>query len=307
MGGATGLIDAAAARSLAGIAGAMIYVQALGLVPLWFPGKKRGLASGIMHSGNGAGLVLTGLGLPFVLKTAPDYGWRAGWDALALATLAIVPFGWIYCRAPASEKGTRDALPRSRPARPNFVEPVQRMSLAAYGGLYGLFGLSYIVYATFFAEALRSRGLPIFQTGLVWALVGTLSLASGPVWGLLSDRIGRLGGLAAVFGVQAIAYLAFLAPTAWSWTLSGVLFGGTAWGIPAIMAATMGDVGHGWEAGAAFGRVTTVMGIGQAVGPVAAGVVADITGTPSSGLWVSVGAAVTGGLWSFCVRGSRPS
>lgn len=127
--------------------------------------------------------------------------------------------------------------------------------LAIYGGLYGLFGLSYIIYATFFAETLRVRGLALIQTGIVWALLGTLSLASGPLWGSLSDRVGRTAGLTALFALQTIAYVAFLNPASWSLMRSVLIFGVTAWGIPAIMAAAMGDVGHAEDATTAFGVV----------------------------------------------------
>lgn len=296
---AQGILVGVAARGLAGVAGAIVYVQALGLIGLWFPGRARGLASGIMHSGNGGGLILTGMGLPLLLATLPGEGWRAGWAALALATLATVPVGWAYCRSSAAEGGTPDPSSPDVPMPAQLRQTVRHSSVAAYGGLYGLFGLSYIVYATFFAETLRSRGLSLSQTGLIWALVGTLSLASGTAWGALSDRIGRMAGLAVVFGLQAVAYLTFLNPISWSWILSGVLFGATAWGIPAIMAATMSDIGYAHGAASAFGRVTTVMGIGQAVGPVLAGAMADVTGNPSAGLWASAAAALGGSLWGF--------
>lgn len=305
MGAARGEMDAAAARAMAGIAGAIVYVQVLGLVAVWFPGRARGLASGIMHAGNGAGLILTGLGLPLVLMVAPGQGWRTGWSALALASLAIVPIAWLYCRFPPRAGQGSNPAPQPAPQGSGFRAMMRDPRLAIYGGLYGLFGLSYIIYATFFAETLRVRGLALIQIGIVWALVGTLSLASGPLWGSLSDRVGRTAGLAVLFALQTIAYVAFLNPASWSLMLSVLIFGVTAWGIPAIMAAAMGDVGHTEDAATAFGVVTTVMGIGQAVGPALAGLLADATGVASSGLWVSALAAGTGGLWSLRRIGRR--
>jgi hypothetical protein len=49
----------------------------------------------------------------------------------------------------------------------------------------------------------------------------------------------------------------------------------------------------------ALGRITTVMGLGQAVGPILAGSLADATGMVESGLWVSMIAAVSGAIWSI--------
>jgi nitrate/nitrite transporter NarK len=57
MAAAQGILDAALARALAGAAGAVAYVQTLGLIAAWFPKRTRGLASGVVHSGsNGEGL-----------------------------------------------------------------------------------------------------------------------------------------------------------------------------------------------------------------------------------------------------------
>ncbi len=156
-----------------------------------------------------------------------------------------------------------------------------------------------MIYVTFFAETLRSRGLTLSQTGLAWAAIGALSLVSGPLWGSLSDRLGRFEGLAVVFGLQGIAYVAFLEATALGLIFSVALFGITAWGVPAIMAAAMGDVGHARDATTAFGHVTTVMGAGQAVGPLLAGAVADATGIVSSGLWIATLATLGGVGWSL--------
>ncbi len=290
--------EAAAARALAGATGAVVYVQALGLVAQWFPGRKRGLASGLMHTGNGAGLALTGLGLPLLLAAVPGTGWRVGWGALALATIAFVPFAWTSLRPSSAPRGVaKGPLPRADRIAPR--EPCRGTSIAAFAGVYALFGVSYVIYVTFFAEALRQRGLTLPQTGLAWASLGAFSLGSGPLWGYISDRLGRLEGVAVVFALQGIAYVAFLDATPWGLVFSVALFGITAWGIPAIMAAAMSEVGRPEDAAMAFGRVTAVMGVGQAVGPLFAGVLADATGNVQSGLWIATLAAVAGVGWSL--------
>jgi predicted MFS family arabinose efflux permease len=105
--------------------------------------------------------------------------------------------------------------------------------------------------------------------------------------------------LAVVLGLQGIAYVAFLEATALGLIFSVALFGITAWGVPAIMEVAMGDVGQARDATTAFGHVTTVMGAGQAVGPLLAGAVADATGIVSSGLWIATLATLGGVGWSL--------
>jgi len=291
MGAASGLVDATFARTLAGVAGAIVYVQALGLIAPWFPGQSRGLASGIMHSGNGLGLVLTGLVLPFVVSSAPN-GWRTSWALLGIATLIVAPLAWFYLRLPNAEPPTEETTARI----PSGETP--GMPVTEYGILYAVFGLSYVIYVTFFAEILRSLGFPLFNTGLVWAAVGGLSLIiSGALAGTLSDQLGRRRGLAVLFGLQAVSYIALLQGGGWLLFVSTGLFGITAWGIPAIMAAAMSDIGRAEDAMAAFGRITAVMGIGQAAGPVLAGTLTDFTGAVESGLWISISAAGCAVAW----------
>lgn len=297
MGTAYGVVDAALARALAGAAGAVLYVQALGLVAAWFLGPTRGLASGIMHSGNGMGLILTGLGLPVVVATAAN-GWRAAWLSLAVAVLLVVPFGWLYLRLP----GGRSSLQPPARATVTSPPPPQLVSVAEYGGLYALFGLAYVIYVTFFAEILRDLGLSLTESGLVWALVGALSLGSGPLAGALSDHIGRRQALAALFLVQGTSYVMLASGPGWPVGISVVLFGTTAWGIPAIMAAAMSDTQCTARATAAFGQITAVMGVGQAVGPFLAGTAADLSGAVDSGLWISTSAAGAAAGWILMRR-----
>jgi hypothetical protein len=47
----------------------------------------------------------------------------------------------------------------------------------------------------------------------------------------------------------------------------------------------------------AFGRITAVMGIGQAIGPFLALALADATGVVGIGLWISTAAAASAVAW----------
>ena len=289
--------EAVASRTVAGVASAAVYLQAVALSGMRFPPRTRGLASGVMHAGNGAGLILAGLGLPLILAIAPTWGWRAGWGVLGAATLVTLPVTWVYLRSSAGAESS-SAL-RPAPASGEFGSPRMAVTrpLRLYAALYGLFGLSYIIYVTFFAETLGRRGFSLSEGGRMWALAGALSAGSGPLWGALSDRIGRLEGIAIVFVLQAGAYLAFLHTGSWSLLLSVTLFGVTAWGIPAIIGAATSEVGY-TDGVTALGQASIVMGLGQAVGPTLAGALADATGTVGSSLWVATLAALGGGALS---------
>jgi MFS family permease len=85
-------------------------------------------------------------------------------------------------------------------------------------------------------------------------------------------------------------------------TISAILFGITAWSIPAIMAATCGDVLGPRLAPAALGFITLFFGVGQAIGPSVAGVMADASGTFVSAYLLAAFVAVLGAAGSLLLR-----
>jgi MFS family permease len=111
----------------------------------------------------------------------------------------------------------------------------------------------------------------------------------------VSDRIGRKAALVVVFVIQAAAFGLFAVPGVnAAFTVSALLFGITAWSIPAIMAAACGDVLGPRYAPAALGFITLFFGIGQAAGPSIAGAMADAAGSFGPAYWLAAGVALTG-------------
>jgi MFS family permease len=79
--------------------------------------------------------------------------------------------------------------------------------------------------------------------------------------------------------VHATAFGLFAVPESRTCcVISAILFGLSAWSIPAIMAAACGDLLGPALAPTALGFVTLFFGIGQAVGPGVAGAMADAAG-----------------------------
>jgi sugar phosphate permease len=89
--------------------------------------------------------------------------------------------------------------------------------------------------------------------------------------------------------------------------LSVVLFGMTAFAIPAIMAAAAGDVAGARLAPAALGFITIFFGIGQALGPAVAGWLKDTTGTFSNAFVLAACVAVLGAAASTILADGEKS
>jgi predicted MFS family arabinose efflux permease len=163
-------------------------------------------------------------------------------------------------------------------------------------GIYILFGFSYVIYATFFVDYLTSEaGFQIRRAGSLWSAIGMISVASGFIWGSASDRLGRKYGLALVFLIQGSSYVLFgLWRGGAGSYLSALLFALTAWSVPAIMAASAGDLLGRKMAAAAFGFISLLLSVGQVLGPFVAGRIVALTGSYSYAFLVAAAAAVLG-------------
>jgi sugar phosphate permease len=172
------------------------------------------------------------------------------------------------------------------------------------GAVYSAFGFSYIIYITFFIRYLAGEiGYTQTASGNLFMLMGWCSLGCGIIWSGLSDRIGRKTAMILVFMLQAISYSLFaLWQSKTGLIFSAVLFGITAWSIPAIMAAVCGDVVGHRLAPAALGFITLFFGIGQALAPTIAGVIADSTGSFAGAFILAASVAFVGCIGSVLLK-----
>ena len=135
--------------------------------------------------------------------------------------------------------------------------------------------------------------------------MGWASLLCGVIWGTVSDRIGRRVALIIVYLLHTAAFALFaLMPGPVGFTVSALLFGVSAWSIPAIMAAACGDVLGPRLAPAALGFITLFFGLGQAVAPGVAGALADAAGSFTPAYLIAAGVAFAGSLGAMMLKPS---
>ncbi len=299
-------------RIITGLGSGGANVPVMGLISAWFVSRRRGLASGIAVSGSSLGLILTGLIVPTILGQNPEMGWRNVWYFMSAVTFLITLVSFLFLRNRPADKGLKPfgggeitpALSESGKLSSIKWTNIYRMPVLWHlGAIYLLFGFSYIIYATFFAQYLTAEaGLSAFSAGRIWFAIGVISIVSGFIWGSVSDRIGRKYSLAMVFVIQCLSYITFgLWKSMPGYTISALLFSLTAWSVPAIMAATTGDIVGARLAPAALGFITLLFGIGQAAGPFAAGRIADFSGTYTGAFTLAGGAAFIGAVLSLFI------
>ncbi|UCD34422.1 MAG: YbfB/YjiJ family MFS transporter [Nitrospiraceae bacterium] len=306
-------IGVAVLYTLTGIGSGAANVPMMGLVSHWFSDKKRGKAAGFVVIGSGFAIILAGRFIPAVNQRFGPDGWRVNWLIIGAVSIVIAAICFLLLRDRPVDVGLKpagtmgDADPRDRTAG-TVINVYREKAIYLLGVIYFLFGYTYVIYATFIVTAMvRERGFTESAAGSLWSWIGLLSLLSGPLFGSLSDRIGRKKGLMTVFSFQMAAYflVAFTLPDRML-HLSIFCFGIVAWSIPSIMIAAVSDYAGASQATAAFGLVTFIFGIGQITGPAVAGVLAEKTGSFSSSFFMAgVCAALALSLAAFLRKPQR--
>ena len=274
-------------------------IAVMGLWTAWFSRRKRGRAAGIAVSGSSFALVLTGWFVPWMSAHLGPSSWQTCWIVFGCVSLLAAAAAYLMLRNRPEELGL-NAIGHASQKRPEATCPAEPIAwkkvyfsapVWSLGLVYSAFGFSYVIYMTFFFKFLvQDGGYAPEAAGSLFSLMGWASLFCGVIWGTVSDYIGRRKALAIVYLIHATAFGLFaLGGFSVCFTLSAVLFGLSAWSIPAVMNAACGDLLGVRLAPAALGFITLFFGIGQVVGPFVGGMTADKTGAfPPAFLLASV-------------------
>ncbi len=274
------LVVLAAAMVLTGLAGAWVWIPAPGVSASVVSPQRRGMAIGVVGTGIGTGFVLAS----WASRSFPG-GWRSIYGAEAVIAVVAVGLAWIWLRT-----GTTDAADR-RPSLDALraVPGWRRLVLA-----YGAFGLSMSLFVNFLVARLEEdAGLSASTTAGIFAVFGIATIFGGPIFGPVSDRIGRNAAMASGFSAMAAAALLALVGTQPWPAIAAVAFGLAFAGVPTSLAAHLSDHLTTQRFGSAFGTITLAFGIGQMIGPQLGGLVGDVTG---SFTLVFVGSALVAGI-----------
>lgn len=274
-----------------GIGSGLANLPMMGLVSAWFVKTNRGRAAGAMLSGNGISIVAIGLLIPWLNMTLGNQGWRMAWLLMGISSIFIAGLAACFLRNDPAEKGLHPLGENKQTTLPAKQIATHRKTsswtLTHLGSIYFLFGATYAVYVTFIVTAMvNQRGFDETSAGNFWAIVGALSIFSGPLFGWISDKLGRKVAMMIVYALFTFSYLMVAANLADGFLYASIaIFGVSVWSIPTIMSAAAGDYAGPEKAVKALGFITLFFGVGQITGPAVAGVLADYTGNFSLAFW----------------------
>ncbi len=307
-GAADSVLVAIIGRAITGIGSGASNVPVMGLLTAWFSAQRRGAASGIAVSGASVAIIGVSPLVPRIIASNPLEGWRICWNIFGVITLGLAVIAAVFLRNRPQDllqKNAENATSQGAPRGLFQLGQVYRSGTVWHlGAVYVAFGFSYIIYLTFFNKRLIAEGgFTPLEAGEMFLVFGWASLLCGLIWGAISDVIGRKKALILVYLFHALTFTIFGLARSETWFLvSAILFGLTAWSIPAIMTAYCSDILGARMAPAALGFITLFFGIGSAVGPSIAGAIADAGGSFVPVYLMAAGVALAGAASAFLLR-----
>jgi MFS family permease len=240
-------------RFLAGATGAVLMVLAPSRILIQVAPGERGRAGGLVITGVGLGVVLSGVLVGPLAERGPAFAWTA----LALLALIATAASWPRWRdePPA-------APPGAAPARPAPVGLALLLLFAAYATDGAGFVPHTLFWVDFIARELQlGTGLGAFN----WLLFGVGAAAGPLVAGTLADRLGIGRTVALGFAAKGAAVLApALLPVPVALAVSSVIVGALTPGITSLVAARLSEIVPPGRQARAWGRATLVFSVAQA-------------------------------------------
>ena len=281
-------------RFAAGVASALVFVYASGWVLSQVARLQAPAMGGVMYTGPGAGIVVSGL----FASAMVQWHWRAAEAWLVFGVLAFVlsalvwrSFGRGEVAQPAAAAGNDATL---------ASEPHGAVEFGFLCATYGIAGFGYIVTATFLPVIARAAlpGSPWLD--MFWPIFG-FGVFCGA---LMASRLRVAGDLRLLLAGAYFVQAAGIAVGLWSPSLAGFAIGSLMLGLPftAITFFAIQEVRRLRPAHAAsfIGLATAMYGLGQIVGPPLVALLLRHSGSADAGftrsLQVAMGSLLVGAL-----------
>ena len=250
-----------------GIASAWVMVMITSLSQHLAVTANRPRLGALVFAGPGVGVLLTGL----LALVANLWGQNSATLWLIYAAAALIMVLAILPILPQ---------PATLPAATHISQPDTRQpGIGRLGAIYGLYGLGYIIPATFLSQMASAQFHGQWQADLFWPAFGLCAAIGVVLISLRRPTPGTTGyWLMGGLGIQALGVLACLLPSSTGLAL-GVILCGTPFlaCMPLVMQRSRELAPHATQCNAAL--LTACFAVGQLAGPLLAALSSHFSGT----------------------------
>lgn len=246
-----GLVWLGVWRFLAGMSGAMLMILAAPVLMAQVPVDRKPLVAGIVFSGIGAGVMISGTLLPWLAR----FGAAAAWAGIGVLSLIVTLLAWTQW--PPAQR------PVAAMAGAKRSWPLWLFTLA-----YATDGMGFIPHTLFLSDFVaRGLGQGLAMGGAYWFVFGIGAVAGPLLVSRLARAIGFAPALTLALGVKAAAVaLPLLSTAPLPLGLSAFIVGALTPGCVALASGVAGQLAGAAGHTAAWGRMTAIFALLQAGG-----------------------------------------
>ena len=282
-------------------------VTLLSTTTRWFI-KRRGIMSGIVKVGTGAGIAIMPLVASWLI---PSYGWRNSYVILGIISIiGIVSFAQFLKRDPSQiglkpygtyEQETNNSYVLDKSL--SFQEAIHTRQFWMICSAYFVAWYIAINVTGHIIPHTLDLGVSIVRAAGVLSIIGGASILGRLVMGFTGDRVGIRRALAICFLILIIAlsWLQF-AKTLWALYLYAAIYGFSHGGFFALISPLVAELFGTRSHGTIFGMVLFISQIGGTVGPVATGCIFDLTHSYQLAFLILLVASILGSVLSILLR-----
>ena len=282
-------------------------VLPLSTVARWFV-KRRGMMSGILKAGTGAGVLLMSIVASGLIVS---YGWRTSYLILGSAAFAFIVLAAQFLRRDPGQKGLVPyGADEAGAADLNATEAGFSLQEAIHLRQFWML-CALCVITLFYIDTIMVHivphgielGISAASAATILAVIGGVSMVGRVVMGSAGDRIGSRLAISVCFPIMAVAlFWLQIAQELWMLYLFAAVYGFAHGGFFALLSPLVAELFGLGSHGVIFGIVIFSGALGGSLGPVLVGYIFDVTNSYQLGFLVCALLAVISFILALLLR-----
>jgi MFS family permease len=291
-------------RVFEGVARALIAVVGPAAMAIWFPQSRRGIATGILSTWVGVGQFITFNTAASITAQTGRYQTVFVYGAIA-AAVGLVLYAIFYKNQTAAQSKSAESSAAGEEANPTIGEVLKNKNIWFLAIMFMCFTAVIVATASFYPAYLRGTGIDLVLAGRVTSLFAFAPIVLGPLFGILSDKIGsrkKIYTFGMVLGIIASVFMYNTgAGAVWPWIWMLVV-GITCGAVSSVALACPPEVVGRRAAALGVGVMITGNQIGGFASPLILGAARDATGSFVMGGYIIAVLLVVGLISGLMVK-----